>query len=174
MACARPPRAPAARRLMVAPRSLRATRYSKAYTERLRQGWRQVRDFTRQAGWDLEKGENDLKYLNELLVCFVQWAYNQKWSVHAAKHGILSCQVRWPHTKGHLKAAWESLRSWALELPVGHRTPLTSFSLHALCFTSLLLAAASSCRADADSWLRLSVLLRVGFHGLLRPPELVV
>ena len=76
---------------MVAPRSLRATRYSEAYTERLRQGWRQVRDFTRQAGWDLGKGENDLKYLNELLVCFVQWANHQKWSVHAAS--MVSCLV---------------------------------------------------------------------------------
>ena len=120
----------------------------------------------------MKRGENDLKYLNELLVCFVQWAYNQKFNVHAAKHGILACQVRWPHTKGNLKAAWESLRSWTLELPVGHRTPLTSLSLHALCFTSLMLSASSSSRADADSWLRLSILLRVGFHGLLRPKEL--
>ena len=152
-------------------RDLLSTRFSAAYRSRLTEGlklfwdWR-VRERVFRRGWKKEPHRAARE-----LCRFVQWCYERQSSFHVVKHAVLGIQMQYPFLRPHLGNVWQSLRSWSMEIPSRNRVPIDSTILHVLVVSGLLSAISSATAEDRLAWLMHSVLLRVGFAGLLRPRE---
>ena len=152
-------------------RDLQRTRYSAAYSSRLRQGLNLLREWACDRGLTLRRLVKDVEKMNFHLAAFVQWGYETGKNFHLIKHSVLAVQTEWPSLHLRLRLPWQSLRSWLRELPVQNRTPLTLHFLNVLCPTALICMQGAPDRKGRYLWRALSTLLRVGFHALLRPGE---
>jgi len=101
---------------------------------------------------------------------YVQFLFDQQESRSRAVHALLGLQVAWPHLKGRLGQAWDTVRCWGLLEPIVLRTPLPFPLWRCLVVFSLLHAFVLD-RGRADVWLQLLLFLYLGFQGLLRPGE---
>lgn len=155
---------------------LRWSKYSSAYRARLLEGAKVLKAFLEDHGepWSLVSTGSSLA-VDDALENFVRHMHEskQRSALRLAKHAVLFVQIVRPRLKRTLKSSWNSLRCWEEERPGQFRPPLP-----------LVLLAAILCQArirshDADTnhvknlWLRFTVLVAVGFFGLLRPGELL-
>ena len=155
-------------------RNLQHTRVSPLYAARLARGlqclifwWNTLGHKTHTL--DVSSGRG----VAEALVSFIQWCYESKVQHYVAKHAVLSIQMRFPHLKGRLGLAWQSMKSWSYELPLQNRLPLPRLFQSALFCSSLLAGFAEDSPAESYRWLCFAVLfLAIGFEGLLRPKEI--
>ena len=108
---------------------------------------------------------------NRVLTAFVEdLFYHSPDASDLAKHALLAVQIWIPDLKGSLKQPWNALRNWQNRMPKGHRTPMPYHVLLALVAACFPMAAQSG-PSDKLRWIAFSMLLRVSFHGLLRPAE---
>jgi hypothetical protein len=89
-----------------------------------------------------------------------------------ARHSLLAIEKRVRNLKGKLGECWEVIESWRQEVPGSLRPPMYLPAMLAMAVTGRLLAEASSGH-DALLWWSFSVLIEVGFFGLLRPIEIL-
>ena len=90
----------------------------------------------------------------------------------AAKHAILTVQHRYPLVRGHLAPAWSWIAEWTHSAPPSTpRLPMPEEVVLGLSCLARLWALRSAAPM-ACLWIRLAILLEVGFYGLFRPVEL--
>ena len=87
-----------------------------------------------------------------------------------ARCAVLAVQTRWRVLKGRLPRAWDCIKSWTAKLPVRNRPPLPLDLLKAM--SAVALSWGLDSRRLAHLLIPFSVLIRVGFFGLLRVGEL--
>jgi hypothetical protein len=109
--------------------------------------------------------------LNNILVDYCQWCYNEGKASWVPKYAILAFQLQYRHLKGHLRPAWDSMFAWTSLEGTGSRIPLRLEIIQGLCYYSIM-AGLWFDRPRALPWLAFGIALRTGFHGLLRPGEL--
>ena len=124
-------------------RNLRATRYCQPYQARLRAGWSLVLMWASSICLEVQQCLADPETANVQLEKFIQWCYDHSYTFHQAKHALLACQHVNTSLRFRLRDAWESLRSWSLELSLKNRLPMPMLVLEALAITSLLSAFAT-------------------------------
>jgi len=110
---------------------------------------------------------------NALLVVYIQYLFGANYKYADAKYLVLFVQTRWRHLKGKLRTAWDSIESWAQDVPSGNRIPMPLVIMETLFRSCIMRASAQvSHPVFAYRFLAFGVLLRLGFIGLLRPGEL--
>lgn len=157
---------------------LRLNRYSKAYRSRLLSGGQKLERFLRGDGSTLNKLLNSRPpVVDEILESFVMAMHGEKnngVNMRQAKHAVLLLQILRPELKHQLKKSWETLKAWEESLPSGMRSPLPVTLLVAMiCQARILAFEADDDSSKAKKWLRVSMLLGLGFFGLLRPGEML-
>ena len=109
-------------------------------------------------------------YANLVTANFIQYCYDTKVPFWLAKYGLLGVQTYWQSLKGHIGRGWEALRSWSLQRPSASRVPITFELLRAMSVMAFALGLSSG--TEAHLFMMFSILIRVGFFGLLRPVEI--
>ena len=99
--------------------------------------------------------------------------YESGGKIALARHGILSVQTARRELKGKLGRAWDALKSWQLRSPLKSRVPMPEVLMRAFFTFSLAEALASSKDLDTLSGFGFALMIRLGFHCLLRPAELL-
>ena len=107
---------------------------------------------------------------NTVLVKYIQEMYDTRVPHSRASHAILCVQWRFRSLRGQLKPAWDSVKSWALELPLSMRTPASDRVVQVLVMGALLKGLVTH-RVDSAVWLSLGIYIMTMYHGLLRPAE---
>ena len=139
------------------------------------QAYRPLVSWATSEGISLSKAFSTPKGANSVLVCYIQSLYNRGGSFADAKYAILHTQTTHRHLKGKLARAWDSVKSWSLEVPCTNRLPLPFFLLEVLFYTCVSQAYAHKRHSPVLSlkFASFGILLLLGFHGLLRPGELL-
>jgi len=109
---------------------------------------------------------------NRILISYIQHLYNSRAAVSRASSAVLVFQHSQPSLRSRLRPAWDSVLSWKLEVPLQKRRPLPSKILNVM-FLMALFEGLVRDTPKSFSWLCFAVALRVGFHSLLRPGELL-
>lgn len=129
------------------------------------EGW-VARRYSRAVDWLSNEG-----IANQLLCEFI----NDYWTAHKSlwlpKHAVLAAQTINPALRGRLHRAWSALRSWKQHIRSESRVPIPRLLLHGL-FVSLVVEGLDHPK-DALYWFSAAVLFNIGFHGLLRPGEML-
>ena len=155
-------------------RNLQATKVSPHYRNELVKGWEAVSLYILSLGLAVQWRTVSFEKTNEILVGFVQDCYEKKGvkGFRVAKHGVLAVQGFFPRFRGHLRLAWESVKSWEVEVPASLRCAISLPVLLAMSIVSKVFGFASS-GIDAYLWFACGVILEAGFFGLLRPVEML-
>ena len=156
---------------------LRLGRYSTAYRARLVAGGCQVQKFLDKKGIGLQSFLRcSDRVIDKLLEEFVTQNHRRQSSGRAlrdTKHGILFVQISRPDLKHRLKSAWDTLKSWEESIPSQLRTPMPLPVMMAmLCYARVQGMEASNDIRMQNKWFQFSVLVSLGFFGLLRPVEM--
>ena len=154
------------------PGSLQEDRLSPAYKGRLLQAGRLFLAWLARSGVAREQLWTDAALMNEVLISYVQGLFNGSSPLSLAVHTVLWVQTVHRPFKGRLRAAWDSVQSWRVKAPVVSRTPMPETVLRGFIAYGVMAALALE-PSKAELWWRFLVLLQVGFHGLLRPKELL-
>lgn len=149
---------------------LERDRLSRTYLLRLSRGWQSVLRFLALGGLSWACWHSSPSLAEEQLAEYVQHCFNTQIPFWLAKHGVLAAQLKVRSLRGKIRRAWDALSSWRLTMPTGHRVPFPIEILNAVSLVALELALGAT--SQSLRWLSLHVLLRVGFHALLRPAEL--
>eukprot|EP00435_Cladocopium_sp_Y103_P023661 s147_g5.t1 len=156
----------------------RLSKYSPAYRSRLIEGGNHLCKFLSKEALTLKTLLRSKPATVDVnLEQYVADAHQQKTDgkmLRTVKHAVLFIQVLRPDLKHNLKRSWETLKSWEEAIPSGLRTPLP------LC---ILMSMMCQARIEAmnfqhlprmeEKWFAFSVLLGLGYFGLLRPGELL-
>ena len=149
--------------------SLEKTRLSPVYRGRLSKGLEHLR-FWLSAH---EKGIHPWMLsdvgLNSVLAKYVNSCRTTGVCLWVPKHAILAIQTWAPQYRGKLHRPWDCIRNWKSILFLGSRPPLQEEILFGLFGFGLNSGFSNASRAH--HWIVFAVLVRVGFHGLLRPGE---
>ena len=149
--------------------TLETERLSAVYRERLTRGLEHLKV------WIVEhyKGPNDWMYSVESVNCvlanYVFSCKQRGLSMWLPKHAILGVQTWYPHFRNHLHRPWDCIRAWRSQRFLGSRPPLQPEILFGL--FGYALNDAFLYPTKAHLWFCFAVLVRVAFHGLLRPGE---
>ena len=110
---------------------------------------------------------------NQVLCNFVQHVFDTGGKIGLARHSILAVQTCRRELRGKLGRCWDAIKSWQLKLPLKSRVPMPELIVRA--FFSFSLAEALCAPKDLDilSGFAFALLVRIGFHCLLRPAELL-
>ncbi len=152
--------------------NLQQARVSEAYRNSLDKSYCMLR------GWCVIQNRKlpehcleDVEGINKLLVDHIQFLYEEKRGVSAARHVVLAVQTKFRALKPFLGEAWDSVKSWEQIAPVCLRTPVPPLVLEAMFSFAMLLGFATKCEKTAREWISFGVGLRVCFDALLRPGE---
>jgi hypothetical protein len=126
--------------------------------------------FAADAGVDTTAMDTVPGYAASAAAGFVQYCFDTQVPFWRAKYGLLAIQTHWRHLRGRLGRGWDALRSWGLQRPQRSRLPLPWEVLKAMVGLAFCLGLEGGRKATA--FFSMSVLLRVGFYGLLRPAEI--
>ena len=153
-------------------RDLQESRVGSQYAADLRAAYWAFRRFiAREGGNPLRLGRS-ARFANDWLIRYIQSLHDAPAGrIKDARYAILGVQLVHRHNKGALRVAWDSVKSWQLESPGRHRVPIPEDLMEAasnLCFIMGFVAEPG----EARYWVPLGVLIRAGFHGLLRPSEI--
>ena len=155
---------------------MKGRRLSRAYAARLQAEFKLLR------AWSLRKKPlqnfEDYDQLDQHLEAFVQEMYASARGsssklpqlLERTKHAILGVQHEYRHIQGHLRATWESLFTWELEMPVTTRTPVPPEISAATGLWSLVLGFLRQ-PGRALHWVTLGIGIRIMIGGLVRPGE---
>ena len=104
-------------------RDLQATKLSPEYRRELVRGWNALLYFLASSSSSINWKSVSFESANNILVRFVQEKYAEMGAkgFRPAKHSLLAVQTFFPRFKGKLRLAWESLKSWDMEMPVSMR-----------------------------------------------------
>jgi len=148
---------------------LERTRVSKVYQDRLATGLSLFLQWVGVVYFGID-WSTDLVFANQVISEYVQYCYDQRQRLYIVRHSLVAIQNRWPHLKGNIHRSWNTLKSWRLEQRVTSRTPIPLLLLQGICLKCLDIGAAGN--RWAGHYFIMSVLLRIGFFGLLRAGEL--
>ena len=147
---------------------------------RVSAGYRKVMGnaYVRLNGWCLvnqrsriEDVQHGFAQLNAILTDHIQFLFENQYGVSAGRHAILCVQHRRRRTRPFLVQAWDSVKSWEMQVPIKLRTPLPHLVLQAM-FCYAMLAGFSSAAGNAcRDWLSFGIGLLCSFDALLRPGE---
>ena len=112
----------------------------------------------------------NLEIVNQVFSQYLTWCHDNRVSFSLAQHALLAFQARHSHVKGHMSRAWDSIKSWKMQLPQQHRLPMPISLLRAL--FGVLLDCAIKAPAGV-TWVTVAVLTRIAYYGLLRPGEML-
>jgi len=104
-------------------------------------------------------GSCDHRQVNQVLMQFVEWAFENDYTYNQAVEGLLSFAHEYFWFS--LKPAWRLIRSWRDREPVELRHPINLPLLKSLIVIAL-----------CWGWEKFALMLWIGFHALLRPGEL--
>lgn len=149
--------------------TLERTRTSSTYQKRLQAGLTLFQSWLCLVALS-ETWCTTVELANQSLVEFIQHLYNTSQAHYLARHAILAVEINWPFLRGKLIRAWQSLKSWKLQMKSKSRVPIPFLLLQSLVIKALDLGLNGG--RFAHYYFCISVLLRVGFYGLLRPGEL--
>jgi len=113
---------------------------------------------------------NNLENANQVLSEFIQHCYDTRVKLYIARDAMVAAQTHWPHLQGNLHRAWNVLKSWRMERKVSSRTPIPYVLLQGLVLKCLDMGLSRG--RWSGHYIIMSVLLRVGFYGLLRAGEI--
>ena len=151
---------------------LEKERTSKVHRQRGDQGLDVLRYWVQHIlGIALFDWEADLVRTNQVLAEFVQYCKDYQVPFWKTKHALLGAQTEYRGLRGKIPRPWDALKSWGAQRDLVHRAPLPFqymlfMSLQALDWA---LSLKASWRVLMASF---SILIRLGFRGLLRPSEL--
>ena len=154
---------------------LERTRVTQVYRRRLECGLRELRLFLFDRDSEifdaLQQNSVDFTLLDHYLAEWVNLCYEDKVPFWICKHGLLGLQAEFRHVRYKIPRAWDCVGSWDGRRTHSNRLPMNSQ------ITEFLSSVALSWGLEQTSWalplVVFSVLIRVGFNGLLRPGELL-
>ena len=157
---------------------LRLSKYSVAYRNRLIEGGLAVQRFLQSQGLS---GKNLLEckasQLDVILEQFVSNCHTnrtrKKRDLQIAKHGVLFFQVLRPRLKQRLKQTWATLKAWEELQPSQVRSPIPIALLMGMLCRARINSEIATSRIESRKWMIFSVLVSLGFFGVLRPGELL-
>ena len=112
-----------------------------------------------------------LTTLNEQLVDYIQFLFEENNGVAAGRHAILCMQNRFHLCRSQLKRSWNSVKSWEMIRPVNLRTPMPPLILECMFTCAMYLGFTATSSRWARDWISFGVGLIVSYEGLLRPGE---
>ena len=115
---------------------------------------------------------SDAARTDAAMVVFLNRIFENGEGIIYGRWAVLGVQ-RFHPGLGPLRRGWRCLDGWARQKPSRHRTPLPASVMMAASLVALDWAARRPRHLAAHLWFRMSTLLRLGFHGLLRPGELL-
>ena len=154
---------------------LRWSKYSAAYRKRLLESGKLLGIFLYKHNASFRKlSRAKASQVDELASAFVQELHENDPSkmLRMAKHAVLFLQIWQPRLRRNLPETWSHLNSWEELRPAGFRAPLPITLLVAMICQSRILGYQSEIEQDKRLWWIFSVLIGVGFFGLLRPGEI--
>ena len=110
---------------------------------------------------------------NQVLCEFVQHVFASGGKIGLGRHAILAVQTSRRELRGKLGRAWDTIKSWQLKLPLKSRAPIPEDLLRAMFGFSIAEGLSASKDLDVLTAFAFAILLRIGFHCLLRPAELL-
>ena len=113
----------------------------------------------------------DIPRLNSELAAYAQHCYDLGIAEWRARHAILGVQDRCRELKGRLRLAWDGLFAWRRIEGTRSRLPMRLEVVQAVCHYAVMAALELEPGAYLE-WMAFSVVIRIGFHGLLRPQEI--
>ncbi len=150
---------------------LERTRVTQIHSSRLESAvgdfvtWCETRKFSIERGW------NDADYMAGLLAHYTEFCRNSGQNIGKARYSILGIQAVCRPMRGRLTRAWDAIASWQLVLPVRNRLPIPRDVVESLAL--VLVKRATSFPQKAATYWSAAILVRLGFHGLCRPGELL-
>ena len=156
------------------PTKLEEKRTGSVYRNRLQAGfsalsrWLQLRSAEYLEG--LASNSISPLVVDQLLAEFVTESHEQGHKFWIVKHAVLSAQTRFRHYRGKIPRAWDCLSSWEATRPFRSRTPIGRDLVYFL--SAVAFSWGVEVGSRANHMLPMSILLRVGYHGLLRPGEI--
>lgn len=157
---------------------LRLSKYSLAYRARLADGWNHLWKFLIQEGssWKsfLKGTPNEIDECLEKYVIACHNKNKKGRALRRAKHAVLLVQIIRPDLKRNIKRSWDTLKSWEESQPSQLRRPLPlSILIGMICQARVEAFLCADQPKAAEKWWTFSVLIGLGFFGLLRPSELL-
>ena len=152
------------------PTALEEGRYSDPHRDRLEKGYNAFIKWTsdHDAG---QQGNRDCpEWMNGALTLFIDHCHDGGGSFSLAEHAVLAAEESNTRMKKRLGRAWGALKARKVLLPRRNCTPIALEMLEAMQAACLAWALGDS--AQAKYVIPLSVLLQLGFWGLLWPKEL--
>ena len=149
---------------------LETTRTSRAYRTRLQQALGLLLHWVSFTSWGNTEWWTTATVANQVLVEFIEWQFNSGSKICHSRHAILSVQTAFRGLKGLLGRSWECLQSWQLKLPLQSRRPITETLVNGMFLVGAAQALLMGPKA-LDFWAS-AILVRLGFHCLLRPAEI--
>ena len=149
---------------------LETTRTSKTYRLRLHQALALLLHWVSLSVWASVEWWVCPSAANQVLCEFVEWQHASGSSISHSRHSILAVQTAFRELKGKLGRSWECLQSWQLKLPLKSRRPISDLLVNAMFLVGI--AQGMLCGPRALDFWSSAVLVRVGFHCLLRPGEI--
>ena len=152
---------------------LERTRTSKTYRGHLQHGLAVLLHWVSLSAFAAMDWLGDPLLAHQVLCEFVDHVFRTGGKIGLGRHAILSVQTARRELRGKLGRAWDTIKSWQLKLPLNSRVPMPEVLVRA--FFSYSLAEALSCSKDLDvlSAFSFAILVRLAFHCLLRPAELL-
>lgn len=154
---------------------LRWSKLSAAYRGRLLEGASALSSYLRQHDVRFEMlSQLKAKRMDELLDGFVNSMHGatDKGALRKSKHAVLYIQAVRPRLRKCLQSTWGTLKAWEEEQPSSYRAPLPLPLMAVIICEARKLALEASEAKLKDLWLTFSVLVMIGFYGLLRPIEI--
>ena len=157
---------------------LRLSKYSLAYRQRLLAGGVSLNSFLRGkfGNWPtlLKEKTNIIDLTLEAYASYMhEHRAQRRGALQTAKHGVLLMQVLRPQLRHKLPQTWSTLKAWEEQEPSKLRAPMPIVILMGLLCQARVNSELSCSTITHDKWMDFSVLLAVGFFGLLRPGELI-
>ena len=119
----------------------------------------------------LKEDRADFTLLDQYGSDWVNLCFDDRIPFWLAKHGVLALQTEFRHARFKLPRSWDCVSAWDATRQHHNRLPLDKMLL------DFMSAVALSWGLEDDSkalhLIAFSVLIKVGFHALLRPGELI-
>ena len=153
--------------------ALEKSRTSATYRKRLEQALAVLLCWVCASAFAASSWLDDPLVTNQVLCEWIQHVFQIGGKISLARHGILAVQTSRREMKGKLGRAWDALKSWQLKSPLKSRVPMPETIMRAFFTFSLAEALAASKDLDTLSAFSFAILVRLGFHCLLRPAEIL-
>jgi hypothetical protein len=149
---------------------LEESRTSAAHRERMTRCLEEFSAWLTTQGLTFHDATQNWPLASGCLAHYIQFCRSRGAPILKARYAVLGVQTAVRSLKGHLRRAWDGITAWEAELPNRNRLPLPEVVVLSAALMCVELARDHARHSEA-LWC-LAVLLRIGFHGMLRPGEL--